>query len=104
MPRVKRPGADERAALRLRLHDEVAAGGLPWSQTIRRMRQALGMTQEHFARAVKLTRRQVIALEAGTANPTIETLEKIGRPFGYQVGFILPRAGETSPSAEPEAE
>ncbi|TCZ51448.1 helix-turn-helix domain-containing protein [Roseicella aquatilis] len=58
------------------------------------MRQALGMTQARFASVFKLTRRLVVDLEAGRANPTVETLTKIGKPFGYQVGFVLTKAAE----------
>lgn len=35
------------------------------------------MTQEEFAKMLALTRRQVAEIEAGTANPTLETLEKM---------------------------
>lgn len=50
------------------------------------------MTQEEFASSLGLTRRQVAEIEAGTANPTMETLERIGRLFGFGVGFV-PRIG-----------
>lgn len=89
MPRVRRPSAAERVALRVALNEDIAAGGLAWSEAVVRMRQALGMTQARFAEAFKLTRRLVVELEAGKANPTAETLAKIGKPFGYQVGFVL---------------
>ncbi|MBI0436144.1 helix-turn-helix transcriptional regulator [Roseomonas sp. KE0001] len=101
MPRVRRPSTDERIALRVGLNEDIAAGGLEWSQAVRRMRQALGMTQARFAQAFKLTRRLVVDLEAGRANPTAETLAKIGKPFGYQVGFVLKKAAE-EPAAEDE--
>ena len=91
MPRVRRASAEQRIALRLALNEEIAAGGLEWSQAVKRMRQALGMTQARFAEAFKLTRRLVVELEAGRANPTAETLAKIGKPFGYRLGFVLQR-------------
>ncbi len=50
------------------------------------------MTQEEFAKTLSLTRRQVAEIEAGTANPTLETLEKIGRLFGFEVGFVAKQA------------
>jgi putative transcriptional regulator len=88
MARVKRLADDQRRALRSTLHDAVEQGGYPWDESIRRMRQALGLTQEQFAKAFKLTKRQVVSFEAGTANPTVETLARIGRPFGFEVGYI----------------
>lgn len=102
MPRAKRPTSDERIAMRLALNDDVVAGGLEWSQAVRRMRQALGMTQARFAQSFKLTRRLVVELEAGTANPTAETLAKIGKPFGYQVGFVLAKMSAASTEGQSE--
>lgn len=46
------------------------------------------MTQQEFAKTLALTRRQVAEIEAGTANPTLETLERIGRLFGFSIGFV----------------
>jgi putative transcriptional regulator len=96
MPRAKSKLLDDRAsmAIRLALHADVAAGGLEWSEVARRMRQSLGMTQARFAQTFKLSRRLVVALEAGTANPTAETLARLGRPFGYRVGFIMAKPME----------
>ncbi|GAC1044567.1 hypothetical protein thsrh120_45710 [Rhizobium sp. No.120] len=52
------------------------------------IRKGFGMTQEEFARTLSLTRRQVAEIESGMANPTLETLEKIGRLFGFGIGFV----------------
>jgi DNA-binding XRE family transcriptional regulator len=52
------------------------------------------MKQEAFAKTLGLTRRQIAEIEAGTANPTLETLERIGRLFGFTVGFVPKAAGE----------
>ncbi|MCK8785776.1 helix-turn-helix transcriptional regulator [Roseomonas sp. NAR14] len=88
--------------MRHQLHDAVVAGGLPWSEAVRRMRSALGMTQEQFARAFRITKRQVAELEAGTANPTVATLGRLGRPFGFRVGFIHP-GDEAATAGRPDA-
>lgn len=47
------------------------------------------MTQARFAEVFKLTPRQVWELENGRANPTVETLNRIGRPFGFTAGFVM---------------
>ena len=66
-----------------------AAGDLRWSQGLTELRKSLGMNQSEFAKAFNLTsRRRVSELENGTANPTVETLEKIGKPFGLVVGLV----------------
>lgn len=88
MPRVRRPPPEDRMAMREALHDDVAAGRVEWAEGLRRMRRSLGMTQDGFARAFRLTRRQVVDMEAGRANPTAETLAKVARPFGFRVGFV----------------
>jgi putative transcriptional regulator len=52
------------------------------------IRKSIGLSQQEFARTLGLTRRQIAEIEAGKANPTLETLEKIGRLFGFTVGFV----------------
>lgn len=52
------------------------------------MRMALGLSQDVFARMLKLTRRQLAEIERGKANPTAETLERIGKVFGFTLGFV----------------
>ena len=46
------------------------------------------MTQAEVACHFGLTRKQGIDLENGKGNPTLETLKKVSRPFGFQVGFV----------------
>ena len=91
MPRRKPPTPDRIRELRQQLHEAVEEGGLPAVETVRRMREALGMTQARFGELFKLTERQVWELENGKANPTMETLDRLGRPFGFQAGFVLRR-------------
>ena len=52
-------------------------------------RKLLGMTQaEYGAKVIGLSRNQVAAIEKGNANPTLKTLQAIGRPFGLELGFV----------------
>lgn len=74
-------------------------GELRFPGAIREIRLSLGLTQADFAQKFGLTRIQVISPESGKANPTLETLQKIARPFGFQVGFV-PREDATRPPAE----
>ena len=67
----------------------VEAGGLTVAEAVRQMRKALGMTQVAFGKAFDLSTRQVWELEAGVANPTAATLERLGKPFGFAPGFVL---------------
>ena len=88
MARIKRPSPEDVRRLRQALHEDIEAGGLPVPETIRRMREVLGVSQARFGQLFGLTTRQVWELEAGTANPTQATLLKLGKPFGFQVGFV----------------
>lgn len=88
MPAVKPLTKIEKRTRRENIFRKAAAGELDFPNAVRELRQSLGMTQAVFAERFGLTRIQVIALETGKANPTLETLEKIGRPFGLQVGFV----------------
>jgi putative transcriptional regulator len=87
---VRKPvGRDETRRRRHELHRRAGEGELPLPDAIRHMRNALGMTQAKFAGCFGLTRVQVSELENGKSNPTFETLARIGKPFGFQVGFVL---------------
>ncbi|WP_411839803.1 helix-turn-helix transcriptional regulator [Paracoccus sp. ME4] len=90
---------DEKQARREDVRNRAAAGELRFPEAIRDIRHSLGMTQIDFASRFGLTRRQLIDLEKGKANPTLETLEKIGRVFGFTVGFVM----KSSTGQEPDA-
>jgi DNA-binding XRE family transcriptional regulator len=92
MPRLKIPSPAESREMRRQLHEDIVGGGLPVAETVRRMRAALGMTQQRFGQLFKLTPRQVWELEHGRANPTTETLARLGRPFGFAPGFVKARS------------
>tara|TARA_R110002049_G_scaffold303839_1_gene498477 strand:+ start:52 stop:375 length:324 start_codon:yes stop_codon:yes gene_type:complete len=88
MPQKKPLTKDEIRAQRHEIHRKACDGELGLPEAVREMRQAIGFTQEKFAKSFGLTRKQVIELESGKGNPTLETLMKIGRPFGFQIGFV----------------
>ncbi|MFG6080396.1 helix-turn-helix transcriptional regulator [Paracoccus litorisediminis] len=88
MPKTRPLTSDEKFERRKVLRARAEAGDLQLPDAIKEIRQALGMTQAVFAEKFGLTRLQVIALEKGKANPTLETLAKIGRPFGFVPGFV----------------
>ncbi len=57
------------------------------------MRRITGLTQPEYARLVGVAPRALIDVERGVANPTLETLEKIGRSFGLRVGLVVAGGG-----------
>jgi len=76
-------------ARRNEIHRRAMAGELHLPGAVRDMRNALGFTQAKFAKHFGISRAQLSAIESGKANPTAETLMKIGRPFGFKLGFVL---------------
>ncbi len=92
MARWKKPTKEEILENRRTLAERARTGDLRLPGAVADIRKGFGMTQVEFAKTLSLTRRQVAEIEAGTANPTLETLQKIGRLFGFAIGFV-PRGG-----------
>jgi DNA-binding XRE family transcriptional regulator len=70
------------------LYADIDAGVLTLGQATRRMRKIVGLTQKEYAEKVlKIYPRVLMAIERDQGNPTLETLNKIGAPFGFQVCF-----------------
>jgi len=88
MARWKKPTKEEVLENRRALAARARTGDLRLPDAVAEIRKGIGMTQEEFAKMLSLTRRQVAEIETGTANPTVGTLEKIGRLFGFRVGFV----------------
>lgn len=56
---------------------------------LRRVRTERGLSVQALARKAGITRATLIALEAGTANPTLETLMSIAEALGVQSAVLL---------------
>jgi DNA-binding XRE family transcriptional regulator len=71
------------------LYADINQGRLSIGEATRRMRKIVGMTQTEYAEKVlKIYPRVLMEIERDRGNPTLETLEKIARPFGLRVGFV----------------
>ena len=88
MVRWKKPTKEEILENRRTLAERARTGDLRLPEAVGEIRKGLGLTQDEFAKTLSLTRRQVSEIEARTANPTLEALGKIGRLFGFAVGFV----------------
>ncbi len=95
MARWKKPSKEAILENRRALAERARAGDLRLPGAVVEIRKGIGMTQEEFANMLSLTRRQVAEMEAGTANPTLETLDRIARLFGLSVGLV-PKAREVN--------
>lgn len=58
-------------------------------KTIRKRRELLGLLQPQLADISGINRRTIQLVEAGKANPTIDTLVKIADPLGLTLKLIL---------------
>ena len=74
-----------------KLYEEIIQGRLTIGQATLRMRKIVGLTQKDYAEKIlKIYPRVLMDIEKDRGNPTLETLNKIARPFGLQVMFMLP--------------
>jgi XRE family transcriptional regulator, regulator of sulfur utilization len=65
-----------------------ASAGIP--QLMRTMRLITRKSQIEYAKLCEVAPRVLADIEAGKGSPTVETLEKLLRPFGYRVGIVAP--------------
>jgi DNA-binding XRE family transcriptional regulator len=60
--------------------------------TIRKLREAKGITQEKLAGAVGMMRNNISRIEAAKHHPTLETMERIAKALKVSVAdLIVPR-------------
>lgn len=85
---------EELESRRSELRAALRAGSLTLGQSVRAMRRLTGLTQKEYAERVAHVFPRVLAdIERGTANPTLETLERIAKPWGWKIGFVPPPEG-----------
>ena len=56
---------------------------------LRAVREQKGLTLDAAATAVGMDKAQLSRLEAGQGNPTVQTVERVARGYGFQVLFSL---------------
>lgn len=74
---------------REKFYNDLANQNLSLSETVRAMRAIVGMTQVEYAKFVGVAPRIIIDIERGVANPTLETLKKIGKPFRLNIIYAV---------------
>lgn len=83
------PTPEETATAKRRLFEAIENNELSLGEAVRGMRKITGLSQKAYAeRIVGIATRILAEIELDRGNPTAETLDKIGRPFGYTVGFV----------------
>ena len=87
MARIKTP--EDTTMAKQRLRESLAKGEISIGQAVRNMRKISGLNQKDYAnRIIGISPRVLAEIERDVANPTVDTLNKIGRPFGYTIGFV----------------
>ncbi|WP_235869707.1 MULTISPECIES: helix-turn-helix domain-containing protein [Pseudomonas] len=121
---MKEMTLEERKAYIQTVADEVAQGRLTLGGAVKRLREnILGVNQERFAMACKISKRALSQLEVDSGNPTLATLEAVFKKFGLKIslshlspvdlnaafaqknkaGFAMPKVG-TAPSPSPKSD
>lgn len=90
MPRRPRDLATARA-MRDQFAADIDSGQLTLGQAVKRMRELSGLTQAEFAKHLGLGVLTLKNLENDKGNPTVGTLNRIGRIFGVQAGYVRHR-------------
>lgn len=85
---VKEMTLQERKAFIQAVADEVAQGKLTLGGAVKRLRESLlGVSQERFAGASKISKRALSQLEVDSGNPTLATLEAVFKKFGLTISL-----------------
>lgn len=74
---------------RKKFYEQIKNNELSLADSVRAMRAIVGMTQPEYAKFVGIAPRIIIDLERGVGNPTLSTLQKIGKPFRLDVRFSI---------------
>lgn len=88
--RFKHTGTEDETKRRREFLMSIPAAPRELGEMVRSLRKFSRLTQSEFASHVGVAINVLKEIERGRGNPTIETLHKIGRPFGLQVSLIRP--------------
>lgn len=84
---------EEFRALKTEFYRDLEHGSLTIGQATRRMREMVGLTQKEYAEKIlKIYPRVLMEIENDRGNPTLETLQKVAKPFGLKLSFVRPPA------------
>lgn len=91
MQRVHRNlSRDDVESLRKELLTLVPRASADIPRLMRTMRLITRKSQLEYAKLCDVAPRVLADIEAGKGSPTVETLERLLRPFGYRVGIVAP--------------
>lgn len=85
--KIKKLDAKTAMQLRQDFYSDIEAGKLSLSDALKQMRKIAGMTQTEYAQLIGITPRVLMDIEREKGNPRLDTLNKLGKPFGLKLGF-----------------
>jgi transcriptional regulator with XRE-family HTH domain len=88
MPHQNRPAREKQETLRRTFYERFDQGNMIISEAVKAMREVTGLTQAEFAAHRGVSRRVIQDIERGTGNPTVDSLNSIGKLFALKVGFV----------------
>lgn len=88
---VRKLSEEERRQVKVSITEQLASGAITLGEGVRLMRLAVGMTQAQYAEMTGVDLRIVAAIEKGNGNPRLDTLQKLGRPYGFSISFVKPQ-------------
>ena len=77
----------------LALYQDLEEGSISLQEASKRMRRIIGKSQTEYAKLIGISTKSLMDFERGVSNPTLKTLEAIGKPFGLEVGYRKTRRG-----------
>lgn len=84
---MKKRSPQELEQLRHELFLQLDNGELTLAEASKKMRNIVGKSQADYAKWLNIAPRTLIDLEREVGNPTLETLNKLAKPFGLVVMF-----------------
>lgn len=85
---VKEMSLKERKEYVQAVAEEVAQGKLSLGGAAKQLREnVLGLSQERFAMACKISKRTLSQLEVDSGNPTVATLDAVFKKFGLVISL-----------------
>lgn len=84
--RTTPPSREERENAVHRLFEKLPE--LSIAEALKLMRVAAAMDQAAYAKLTKVSKPMLAAIEAGSVNPSVDVLNRLGKPFRVRVGFI----------------
>ena len=93
--RLNRTGTAEETIRRREFMSAIPTTSQELGDMVRSLRRFSRLTQSEFASRIGVAVNILKEIERGRGNPTIETMNKIGKPFGLKVSLVRmdPRVG-----------